>query len=137
MRDAGCRQGPAEAAGNVPALLLIHVAQEEDVVMRTYDLSPFWRSSVGFDRLFDLVNDTVNDSDNYPLYDIARIGEGTSTRFHWRWPASARTRSPSPRSNRRSPSRAARRTRVITTTCIRESQCGRSVASSTWRTMSR
>jgi molecular chaperone IbpA len=75
MRDAGCRQGPAKAAGNVPALLLIHVAQEEDVVMRTYDLSPFWRSSVGFDRLFDLVNDTVNDSDNYPLYDIARIGE--------------------------------------------------------------
>jgi hypothetical protein len=43
--------------------------------MRTYDLSPFWRSSVGFDRLFDLVNDTVNDSDNYPLYDIARISE--------------------------------------------------------------
>src|SRR4051794_41918699 len=76
MRDAGCRQGPAEAAGNVPAMLLIHVAQEEDVVMRTYDLSPFWRSSIGFDRLFDLVNDTVNDSDNYPLYDIARIGGG-------------------------------------------------------------
>lgn len=43
--------------------------------MRTYDLSPFWRSSVGFDRLFDLVNETMNDSDNYPLYDIARIGE--------------------------------------------------------------
>jgi molecular chaperone IbpA len=43
--------------------------------MRTYDLSPFWRSSVGFDRLFDLVNDTVNDSDNYPLYDIERTGE--------------------------------------------------------------
>jgi len=74
MRDAGCRQGPGKAAGDVPALLLIHVAQEEDVVMRT-DLSPFWRSSVGFDRLFDLVNNTVNDSDNYPLYDIARIGE--------------------------------------------------------------
>jgi molecular chaperone IbpA len=33
------------------------------------------RSGVGFDRLFDLVNDTMNDSDNYPLYDIARIGE--------------------------------------------------------------
>ncbi|MCK1640855.1 Hsp20 family protein [Bradyrhizobium sp. 157] len=43
--------------------------------MRTYDLSPFWRSSVGFDRLFDLVNDTVNDSDTYPLYDIERAGE--------------------------------------------------------------
>jgi molecular chaperone IbpA len=43
--------------------------------MRTYDLCPFWRSSIGFERMFDLVNDAVNDSDNYPLYDIARIGE--------------------------------------------------------------
>jgi len=43
--------------------------------MRTYDLSPFWRSSVGFDRLFDLVNNATNDSDSYPLYDIARTGE--------------------------------------------------------------
>lgn len=43
--------------------------------MRTYDLSPLWRSSVGFDRLFDLVNDTMNDSHNYPLYDIERTGE--------------------------------------------------------------
>lgn len=43
--------------------------------MRTYDLSPFWRSSVGFDRLFDLANDTMNDSDNYPLYNIERTGE--------------------------------------------------------------
>jgi molecular chaperone IbpA len=43
--------------------------------MRTYDLSPLWRSTVGFDRLFDLVNDAINDSDNYPLYDIERTGE--------------------------------------------------------------
>lgn len=43
--------------------------------MRTYDLSPFWRSSIGFDRLFDLVDDTMGGSDNYPLYDIERTGE--------------------------------------------------------------
>lgn len=43
--------------------------------MRTYDLSPFWRSTVGFDRLFDLANDTMNDGDNYPLYNIERTGE--------------------------------------------------------------
>jgi molecular chaperone IbpA len=43
--------------------------------MRNYEMSPFWRSSVGFDRLFDLVSDTMEDSDNYPLYDIARSGE--------------------------------------------------------------
>lgn len=41
----------------------------------TYDLSPLWRSSVGFDRLFNLANEAINDSDNYPLYDIERIGE--------------------------------------------------------------
>jgi molecular chaperone IbpA len=43
--------------------------------MRTYDLSPFWRSTVGFDRLFDLANDAMNERDNYPLYDIERTGE--------------------------------------------------------------
>ncbi|MCK1579520.1 Hsp20 family protein [Bradyrhizobium sp. 168] len=43
--------------------------------MRTYDLSPFWRSSVGFDRMLDLANDAMNDRDNYPLYDIGRTGE--------------------------------------------------------------
>jgi molecular chaperone IbpA len=30
---------------------------------------------VGFDRFFDLANETMKDSDNYPLYDIARTGE--------------------------------------------------------------
>jgi molecular chaperone IbpA len=43
--------------------------------MRDYEMSPLWRSSVGFDRLFDLINNATNDSDNYPLYDIARTGE--------------------------------------------------------------
>ena len=26
--------------------------------MRTYDFSPLWRSTVGFDRLFDQINNT-------------------------------------------------------------------------------
>lgn len=43
--------------------------------MRTYDLSPLWRSTVGFDRLFDLVEDAMEDSENYPLYDIERTGK--------------------------------------------------------------
>ena len=45
--------------------------------MRTYDFAPLWRSSVGFDRLFDLINDTqrLEGQDNYPPYDIVRIGE--------------------------------------------------------------
>ena len=43
--------------------------------MRSYDLNPLWRSTVGFDRLFDLVNGAMNDSDGHPLYDIKRTGE--------------------------------------------------------------
>jgi molecular chaperone IbpA len=42
--------------------------------MRTYDLSPLWRSTIGFNRLLNLVNGAMKDSDNYPLYDIERIG---------------------------------------------------------------
>jgi|SRR5436309_1414822 len=42
--------------------------------MRT-DLSPLWRSAVGFDRLLDLADGSINDSDSFPPYDIARTGE--------------------------------------------------------------
>ena len=47
--------------------------------MRTYDVAPLWRSSVGFDRLFDLINDTqrLDAQDNYPPYDIVRTGDDT------------------------------------------------------------
>jgi molecular chaperone IbpA len=44
--------------------------------MRTYDFSPLWRSTVGFDRMFDLINNEVsNVQDTYPPYDIARTGD--------------------------------------------------------------
>jgi molecular chaperone IbpA len=44
--------------------------------MRNYDFSPLWRSTVGFDRLFDLINNEVpNVQDTYPPYDIVRTGE--------------------------------------------------------------
>jgi molecular chaperone IbpA len=45
--------------------------------MRTYDFSPLWRSSVGFDRLFDLINETqrLDTQDGFPPYDIVRTGE--------------------------------------------------------------
>lgn len=45
--------------------------------MRTYDLTPLWRSTVGFDRLFDLIDNPVRWSGehNYPPYDIERTGE--------------------------------------------------------------
>ena len=45
--------------------------------MRTFDLSPLYRSTVGFDRLFSLL-DQVNGNDAataYPPYNIERTGE--------------------------------------------------------------
>jgi molecular chaperone IbpA len=48
----------------------------EDLTMRTYDLTPFYRSTVGFDRLFNLLDQTSSDgSPGYPPYNIERTGE--------------------------------------------------------------
>jgi molecular chaperone IbpA len=45
--------------------------------MRDFDLTPMWRSTIGFDRLFDLIDDSLRlqGQDNYPPYNIARVGE--------------------------------------------------------------
>ncbi len=45
--------------------------------MRTYDFTPLWRSTIGFDRLFDLLDATqrATDEQHYPLYNIERLGE--------------------------------------------------------------
>jgi molecular chaperone IbpA len=47
--------------------------------MRTYDFSPLWRSTIGFDRLFDLVETAQRaGEDNYPPYNIERLGRTAS-----------------------------------------------------------
>ena len=44
--------------------------------MRTFDLAPLYRSTVGFDRLFDLFDQAGHDSaPGYPPYNIERTGE--------------------------------------------------------------
>jgi molecular chaperone IbpA len=43
--------------------------------MRTYDLPALRRSTVGFDRLLNLVNDATVGDDNYPPFDVERTGE--------------------------------------------------------------
>ena len=46
--------------------------------MRTFDLSPFYRSTVGFDRLFSLLDSNVGgEAQTYPPYNIERTGENT------------------------------------------------------------
>jgi molecular chaperone IbpA len=45
--------------------------------MRTFDLTPFYRSTVGFDRLFNLLDQAggVDAAPGYPPYNIERTGE--------------------------------------------------------------
>ena len=47
--------------------------------MRTFDFTPFSRSSIGFDHLFDLLNNPqwTEDQGGYPPYDIVRTGSDT------------------------------------------------------------
>ena len=41
--------------------------------MRTFDLTPFYRSTVGFDRLFDMLDNSVRS--DWPPYDIEKVGD--------------------------------------------------------------
>jgi molecular chaperone IbpA len=45
--------------------------------MRTFDATPLWRSTVGFDRLFNLLDESMRltSEDTYPPYNIERTGE--------------------------------------------------------------
>jgi molecular chaperone IbpA len=46
--------------------------------MRTYDLTPFYRSTVGFDRFFSLLDQaTADGSPGYPPYNIERTGDNS------------------------------------------------------------
>ena len=44
--------------------------------MTTFDLSPLYRTAIGFDRLADMVNNAARvDSNGYPPYNIESLGE--------------------------------------------------------------
>ena len=45
--------------------------------MRTFDFAPFYRSTVGFDRLFEMLDDAahVETAPNWPPYNIERAGD--------------------------------------------------------------
>jgi molecular chaperone IbpA len=49
----------------------------EDLVMRAFDFTPYRRSTVGFDRLFDLLETgRREESDGYPPFDLETEGDG-------------------------------------------------------------
>src|SRR5438105_8382148 len=52
-----------------------HVAQQGGHAMRTFDFAPFYRSTVGFDRLFSTLDRVDSLGPSYPPYNIVRTGE--------------------------------------------------------------
>src|SRR6202011_1938911 len=55
-----------------------HVAQTGGHAMHTFDFAPLYRSTVGFDRMFsmlDQVGGVEGSAPSYPPYNIARTGE--------------------------------------------------------------
>src|SRR4051812_35591662 len=60
--------------------LLVPMLLKEDVAMRTFDFTPLSRSTVGFDHIFDLLNNNTTrgpGEGDYPPYNIGRSGNDT------------------------------------------------------------
>ncbi|MET0364499.1 MAG: hypothetical protein ABW169_07575, partial [Sphingobium sp.] len=52
------------------------IASLEDLEMRTnFDFTPYRRSTVGFDRLFNLLEAGAREDDGYPPFDILKDGD--------------------------------------------------------------
>jgi molecular chaperone IbpA len=49
----------------------------EALIMRQFDFTPFRRSAIGFDRLFDLLEASARQqaSENYPPFNLERVSE--------------------------------------------------------------
>jgi molecular chaperone IbpA len=67
---SGLRRAPVVSGASYPSCSL------EDLAMRTYDFCPLFRSTIGFDRLFDLAETAQRATDEgYPPYNIERLAE--------------------------------------------------------------
>jgi molecular chaperone IbpA len=54
----------------------LHVASQGGYVMRGFDLTPLYRSTVGFDRMFSLLDNAFDGpAPTYPPYNIERTGD--------------------------------------------------------------
>jgi molecular chaperone IbpA len=78
-KSVGRRAPNRPGAGVVPVFRrpLYPCCSMEDVAMRNLNLDPFWRTSIGFDRLFDLMDESLRfePEDHYPPCNIVRTGE--------------------------------------------------------------
>jgi molecular chaperone IbpA len=70
-------KGPAETGADGVRACSYPSCSMEDLAMRTYDFTPLWRSTIGFDRFFDLVDAAqhAGSDDNYPPCNVERLGE--------------------------------------------------------------
>jgi molecular chaperone IbpA len=70
-----CEAAPFLARTN-PMSLPPHVASQEDI-MRMFDITPYHRSTIGFDRLFTLLDQAhaAETAPAYPPYNIERLAE--------------------------------------------------------------
>src|SRR3954468_1323258 len=72
--SAKARSGLADGRRRCPAPSY-PCCSKEDVAMR-YDFSPLYRSTVGFDRLFDMLDQaTRGEAANWPPYNIEKVGD--------------------------------------------------------------
>ena len=64
-------------AGRPPALLWLRCSMEDVTMRTTFDLSPLYRSTVGFDRLLDMLDQVnrVEPMTNWPPYNIEKTGD--------------------------------------------------------------
>jgi hypothetical protein len=73
MGDAGANRA-RETRRSGPRGGSMNIAFEENVMM--FDYTPLYRSSIGFDRLFRLLDEAQNvETQSYPPYNIERLGE--------------------------------------------------------------
>jgi molecular chaperone IbpA len=68
---AEARAARHKGAGKAP--VFVSMLLQEDVVMRNYDFASLFRSTVGFDRLFDMLDNSVRP--DWPPYNIERRDE--------------------------------------------------------------
>src|SRR6266480_7229779 len=77
---SGCPPGPGRGGRRlVSGACSYPTCSMEDLAMRTttFDFAPLWRSTIGFDRFFDLVDaaQQAGSEDNYPPCNVERLGE--------------------------------------------------------------
>jgi len=77
-RDAQGQMACASLPGSITSGLPNHIASSGGCDMRQFDLTPLYRSTIGFDRLgslLDTLGSFEGEAPSYPPYNIERVGE--------------------------------------------------------------